>query len=99
MISPVLIGKNGPRNQIWLLAAMSLPYGERVSAMAQIATMVGSNYVEIYKATAELQAEIRQKQFSIGSMTRKATKEADCVVPISQLTPTKAQLMAGKAHG
>lgn len=93
----VLIGKNGPRNQIWLLAALSLGYAERIEAMSDIAEMLGTTYAQVQSAASQIKAK-RHGEAVKASLAARGLRARQIVVlePSRLRGPSKAELMAGR---
>lgn len=90
--------KSSPVAQIWILAALSLPYRERVEAMQDIADMLGTRYGLVASQASVLAARRHAEATEAGQTVRKPPFSKTAYVP-SKLRPlTKAQLMSGKAR-
>ena len=86
------------KGQIWILAALSLPYRDRVEAMQDIADMLGTSYALVQSQASRLRARRHAEAMEAAGTDPRQIHLQGPVAPRSALRqPTREQLMAGKA--
>jgi hypothetical protein len=89
--------KSSPRDQIWILAALRLPYRERVEAMQDIADMIGTTYSLVQSQASRLRQRQRADAVALYHTSKPKPPPAATIAPsmLRQLTP--AELMSGRS--
>lgn len=98
--------KSSPRDQIWILSALSLPYKERVQAMNDIADLMGTSYARVQSIASQLKAKQMADAVVAGYGERRQAYDPKALRgprhlpdgPSGLRQPSKEDLMAGRAR-
>lgn len=81
------------------MAALSLPYKERVEALDDIAAMIGCTYAEVQSKASQIRARRHGEATEASGFERKAPFTKTQAMPVSGLLqPSKKQLMGSHSR-